>query len=147
MYFLRFYGEKTETMRKPTQNGVCQGPRDMNNYNASSKCEWSTSCLTNASFNLWLSSQSPCLICERGVAWGRRLPCHTCSRCVYLAERFLHWCMVVEQEELLEIFRRLVYKLVFTQCALFPQPSLREGSVGLRQGLKRLLGIIFNSKK
>lgn len=48
--------------------------------------------------------------------------CHTCSR----RDCFLHWCMVVEQEELLEIFPRLVHKLVFTQCALFPQPSPRE---------------------
>lgn len=52
------------------------------------------------------------------------LDCHTCSRAWDVADRFLHCCMVVEQEELLEIFWRLVYKLVFTQCALFPQPFL-----------------------
>lgn len=56
-------------------------------------------------------------------------------------KRFLHWCMVVEQEELLEIFRRLVYKLVFTQYALFPQPSLRQRrSDRLRPGFKRRIG-------
>lgn len=61
--------------------------------------------------------------------------CHTCSRGGYIADRFLHCCMVVEQEELLEIFWRLVYKLVFTQCALFPQPSL------LRMGVTAATGI------
>lgn len=138
IYLMRFSGETSETIRKPTRNGVWQGPRKLNNSNTCSnvhdeRVSWP--------IGVGVASLKPIDVCEwqTGRDTRFRLRCHTCSWCVDIAERFLHWCMVVEQEELLEIFRRLVYKLVFTQCALFPQPSLWEGSDRLRQRPKRRL--------
>lgn len=40
-------------------------------------------------------------------------------------------------------FWRLVYKLVFTQYALFPQPSLREGVTGCGMESKDERGILL----
>lgn len=48
IYFLRFYGETSETIRKPTRNGVWQGPRELNNSNTCSKGAWWTCGLTNS---------------------------------------------------------------------------------------------------
>lgn len=117
----RIFSQKPETIRKRTRNGVCQGPGKLNNsiirLSASSR-------LTNRRGSCDPSSQSQRLSCD-----GQR--CHTCSRCVDIAERFLHCCMVVEQEELLEIFRgQYINWFLPSMHYSHPQPCLGEGVTG-----------------
>lgn len=115
-----FHGAKRETIRKLTRNGVSVGPRTLSDVKiwlrmTSSANRKSRSYRFSQSYGLIPQCSAvihvPGVLAQRSVSctvawWSNRRNCWKFSE------------------------RRLVYKLVFTQYALFPQPSLREGLAG-----------------
>lgn len=124
---LCFQGAKPETIRKLTRNGVCVGPRTLSELTiwlrriglANSKRQSHRVSQSQSLISQWVPPplqysadiHVPGVLAPRSVSctvawWSNRRNCWKFSE------------------------RRLVYKLVFTQYALFPQPSLREGLAG-----------------